>query len=179
VPGNQTLTVGGFDLRLENVVLPIGLTVDRVELTGNALHVESEPLAVRTPQPSALQAFIGEKSLESFLERQAPAGLRNFKVRLADDKLRIEATKTVLIDVRAVAHCKLRVVDGRQLFVDLISVDAFGVGITNLIQSQIDKINPILDVRDFPIEATLSRVEISDGILTAHGRVSPPERLVK
>jgi hypothetical protein len=176
VSRNETLDVGNFDVRLADVVLPIGLSLDTVVLTGRALHVESKPFKAVSPQPGNLRVTVGEKSLAAFLEKQAPGGLRDFSVRLKDGRLYIEATKNVIIDVRAKAVCTLRIVNGREVFVDLESVDVMGAGVKNLVQTQLEKLNPVLDTRDFPVEAELDSVTADEGHLIVLGRVSPPSQ---
>lgn len=175
VPHDDKLDVGEFSIHLRNVVLPMGLTVDDVRLAGRGLHLEKKPFVARIPEPGQMEVFVSQESLAKFLDAQAPAGLRNFSVQARDGKLFVNAVKTVLVDLKASAVCTLRIADGTKLMVDLQSVDVAGAGIKTLLQSQLDKLNPVLDAADFPIDATLNSVTIDRGGVVLLGQVSPPD----
>ena len=81
--------------------------------------------------------------------------------------------KSLVFDVPAKAVCTLRIVDGQKLFVDLESVEILGAGAKNLVQSQLDKINPVLDADSFPISATLTEVTTDAGVVTVRGTAAP------
>lgn len=171
--GKPSVEIGEFNAVFTGVVLPIGLRVETVKLTGSELRCAFEPFAAEAPQPGRIEIFVSESDLAEFLNRTSPAGLKNASVEARDGRLRITATKTVLIDVRAFATCNLRVVDGRRLFVDLETIDIMGAGPKQLIQAQLDRINPILDVSQFPFGASIDSVTIGDGRVLLEGRVTP------
>ena len=99
---------------------------------------------------------------------ESPGGLKDFQVELKDGKIFVRAS---LMIMKAHAVCTLRIENKKTLFVDLESVDVMGVGARNLVQSQLDKINPILDTNDLPVDAELTDYEISDGRLVLHGTI--------
>jgi hypothetical protein len=175
VPHNETLDVGEFTAHLRNLVLPMGLRVDDVRLYGKGLHLERTPFAARLEAPGTLEVFVGEASLAAFLEAQAPAGLKDFQVEARDGKLHIRAVKTVIVAIPATAVCRLRIEDGRRLFVELESVEvAGGASIKTLVQNQLDRINPIVDAADLPlVRATLNEVKVDRGGVILTGQVEP------
>jgi len=75
--------------------------------------------------------------------------------------------------MKASAICTLRIQEGEALYVDLESVDVLGVGAKNLVQNQLDKINPVIRMSDLPIEAALTDWVIEDGKLILEGDVHP------
>lgn len=169
----EQLDVGEFTLHLRNVSLPLGLKVDDVRLAGNGLHLERDPFVITVAEPGTLEVFVSEASLASFLDTQAPAGLKNFKVQARDGKLFVHAVKTVIVDLKASAVCSLVIEDWRKLIVVLESVDVAGAGIKNLIQAQLDKINPIFDLSDLPVNGALETISMEKGGVVLFGSVSP------
>ncbi|ARU39755.1 hypothetical protein CCB80_00775 [Armatimonadetes bacterium Uphvl-Ar1] len=75
----------------------------------------------------------------------------------------------VTIPVKAV--CTIEIRDGKRLEVVLKQADVLGGAAKNLIESQLDKINPIFDVADLPIEVNLMSVEADGGRVVVLGEV--------
>jgi len=168
---SRTLEIQSFDANLRGLILPMGLRVDSVKVSGFGLKCSYKPFEATSDEPGNLEVFVSEKDLAEFLNKMSPAGLKNVSVEAKGGTLHIRATKTVLIDVKAYAICSLRIADGKKLFVDLESIDIMGAGPKQLIQSQLDKINPIVDTADFPMDATLVTVEVAQGGVLVRGRI--------
>lgn len=166
--------VGPFAFHFESVILPMGLSVARVDVTGTGATAVDKPFSLVLDSPGRMEAEVREIDLASFLEAQAPGGLKDFSVRAESGKLHVTAKKTVLVDLKVAATASLRIVDGRQLWIDVESVDVMGAGAKNLVQSQIDRINPVLDAKDLPVDARLESVEVGDAKVLLRGTVSPP-----
>lgn len=166
--------VGSFQATLENVVLPIGLNVDRIELDGTGLEIHHSPIRVTVERPGRLTVEVTQESLAAYLEKMAPAGLHDFKVKATNGQLHVHAVKKVMVDIPAKAICSLRIVGQEELHVDVESVEVMGAGAKNLIQAQLDKLNPVLNAKDLPIPARLLHAEIQEGKLILRGEVSPP-----
>ncbi len=148
----------------------MGLVINGVTLTASQVHLQKDPFKVQVPEPGTLQALILAPNLADFLNQQAPGGLKDFKVELRDGKIHVQASIMIM---KALAVCTLRIQDGTQLFVDLESVDVMGVGAKNMVQNQLDKINPVLNAADLPIQAKLTGYEIADGRLIIQGQITP------
>lgn len=173
MPHEEKIDVGEFTAHLRNVSLPMGLKVDDVRLAGRGLHLERDPFVIEIPEPGKLEVFVSDASLAAFLEKQAPAGLRNFKIEAKDGRLHVNAVKTVIVDLKASAVCSLEIRDRQKMYVVLESVDVAGKGVKNLIQSQLDKINPVFDLADFPFDGTLESITIDQGGVILFGKISP------
>jgi hypothetical protein len=174
VPENHKLDVEFVQANFRDMTLPMGLRVDSVKITGEGVHIETEPFQASVRVPGSLEVFVGERSLADYLNKKAPGGLRNFSVQAGNGRLVIQASMVMILELRATAVCTLRIKDGRQLWVDLESVQVMGAGATNLVQTQLDKINPVLDVEEFPIRASLEQVTVADGGVILLGTVAPP-----
>lgn len=151
----------------------MGLHVDEVRIAGHTLRLERDPFLLVAPEPGKLEVFVSDASLAKFLEHMSPAGLKKFQVSAKEGKLYIQAVKTVILDLKASAVCTLRIEDKRRLFVAIETVEVAGAGIKNLLEAQLAKINPIIDVAMFPFQATLDTVSLATGGITLHGRISP------
>lgn len=168
------MDVASFEAHLRGVLLPIGLKLDTVDIRGQGLHLEKRPFVAEVQRPGEMVVTVQAESLAAFLEHQSPGGLRNFQVDIQGGRLYVQATKTILIEVRATAVCTLRIVDGKQLFVDLENVDVLGgSGLTNMVRQQMDALNPVLDAEDLPVEATLTEVEADAGRIVLKGQIRP------
>jgi hypothetical protein len=170
---SEKLEVATIDAHLTGVVLPMGLKLDEAVIRGQGLHLVKEPFSIQLNEPGSLEVKVGESSLEQFLESQAPAGLRDFEVQLRDGRIFAKASIRMILEVRGLAICRLRIEGGKRLMVDLESVDVLGVGARNLLQAQLDQINPVLDADDLPVDATLTEVAIEDGNVVLRGTVLP------
>jgi len=174
VKKKRTLEIASFDVCLRGLLLPMGLRIDQVKIAGYDLECTYSPFGAKAERPGDLEVFVSDKDLSAFLNAMPNIGLKNVTVEAKNGALHIRATKTVLIEMKAYAVCSLRIVDGGKLFVDLESVEIMGVGPKQLIQTQLDKINPVVDVADFPIPAVLDTVEIAEGGIVVRGRVEAP-----
>lgn len=151
----------------------MNLVLDEIRITGNELTVKGDPFSVSVEEPGRMTVFISTSSLAAFLEHLSPAGLRKFEVSASHGKLYVDAVKTVLVDLKAKAVCSVRVVDRKLLYVDLETVVVAGAGIKTLLQSQLDKINPIIDLDDLPLKAFVDSVTLDERGITLTGRVAP------
>lgn len=173
VSGTLRIQVGSVHAELRKVQLPIGLVLDLIRIDGDALQLQPNPFEAHLPQPGKLEVEIGNESLAAFLESRSPAGLRNFKVDIRDGKVFIQATKKIVVDVKASAVCTLRIEGNQQIFVDLESVDVMGGSLKNLVQSQLDEMNPVFDAKDLPVAAALRSVKSANGKIQIMGSVTP------
>ncbi len=172
---NHIIDVGHVSATFRDLVLPMGLRVDNVKVTGEGLHFETEPFQASVRQPGTFEVFVSEAALGEFLNKKAPGNVKKFRVTAVNGKLDVQASVVMLIELPATAICTLKIVDKRYLYVELESVNVMGAGATSLVQSQLEKINPILDVEEFPVRASLDHVEIVEGGVRLLGTVAPPQ----
>ena len=172
---SRSIQVQEVEAVFRGVTLPMGLRVEKVTIRATNIEASHDPLTIRPEQPGHLEVFVSEVDLADFLNRSGPVGMKNVSVQAHEGTLHIRATKTVVIDVRIYVVCALRIVERSKVYIDLESADLMGVGTKQLMQTQIDKINPVIDCKDFPIPSELESVEVIQGGILMKGRVSPPE----
>jgi len=155
--------------RAESVKLPNGLVLDEVVITSGPAQAAVKPFALRLDRPGSFEVTVTDQNLAEFLESQAPAGVSKFAVQSEGGAIKIEASAKAALGARVAAVCRLRVEEGRKLFVDLESVSLpFAHG---LIEQQIAKINPIMDVEEFPGTFHLTAVTADGGGVRLQGTI--------
>ncbi|HVT13142.1 MAG TPA: LmeA family phospholipid-binding protein [Fimbriimonadaceae bacterium] len=170
----NSLDVGHLAARLLAVTLPMGLTLDEIVIQGENVHIEKDPFQISLPTPGSMEVRISDTSLAAFLDRRAPGGLSEFRVRFADGLIHVEAKASIIISVNVGAVCRLRIEDGTKLFVELVRMESIGgSGAHNLVQRQLDGINPVIDVKDLPVNAMLDSVETEGSWLVLKGSIAP------
>ena len=156
-----------------SIQTPIGLVVDTLEIEAENAEIESDPFEVRLKKAGSWKARVEEGAVQMLLEQKAPAELQNVQATLLEGQVRVTGSVRVLIElsVEALSHLEIR--DGRQLWVALDSVQVAGVGGKSLVEKQIEKINPILDVNELPFDLRMNSVTILPGEIWVEGTVSP------
>lgn len=167
------VTVAGFQAVFHNVRLPFGLVIQEVKLSAADTLVDKDPWRLELSQPGTISAKVVAEDLQEFLEREAPGGLHDFKISLSEGKVNVEASIRMIVEIRASAICSLEIVDGRKLMVKLETVDVLGVGAKSLVENQLAKINPVLDVEEVPLNIQLQSVEIAEGAVILQGTAQP------
>ncbi len=170
----HSLQVEELQVCLRQVRLPIGLTLDSVEVSGASVGLGMDPFTLDLPAPATLKVKIGPENLQTFLAELKLAGARDLRVELVSQRLVVRGIIKMVIDVKFMAVCQLRIFQERQLHVDAESVEVLGKSATNLLQPHLAKINPLLDVKDFPVPVRLSGIVISADFVEVTGFVSPP-----
>ena len=170
------IALAAIEATARAVRLPVGLVFDRVTLNGEGLSFAIDPFVPAVSEPVQIEAEIGEESLARFLNRIAPGGLEGFHVQLQGGKATVDAVKRMLVSVPARAICSVRIEEGTRLYVDFEDVAMFGGNVKGMVQKQMEHVNPILDVTDWPWEVTLIEAVIAGGKLILRGTAVPVRR---
>ncbi len=166
------VTVGEFEAVFRNILLPFGLMVDAVKISGRQSTVTKHPFQVNFEKPGRALATVSAINLAAFLNRKAPGGLHDFEVKLDGGKLLISASVKVVVDVPASAVCTLEIRDGKQMWVNLDKVEVLGVGARRLVERQLARLNPVLDAEELPFKMELESVTVSEGELILVGNIT-------
>lgn len=172
---SQTIETQGLTATLTELVLPIGLTVDRFDIELGPTRVETSPLRILPAAAAFVDAEVSAASVAAFLNKKAPGGLSKFKVSCKDGLVTVDAKAKMLVEIPVSAIVTLEIVDGHKVMARLKSAEVMGGGASGLVDGMMDKINPILNTHDFPLPITLTEIEADNNMVTLHGEVMPPE----
>ncbi len=169
MPDHSDIAIGSIDATLRDLRLPVGLVLDYVKLDADGAAVRIDPVGISLKRAALVEVGIGERSLQAFLNLKAPGGLEDFRVHIRGGKVHVEAIKRVLVAVPARAVCSLRVVDETKLYVDVEDVQMLGAGVKDMVQGQLDQMNPIVDLAQLPVKAMIKEIVVDDGQVTLRG----------
>lgn len=164
------LTVGNLSATLTGAELPVGLTLDKIELGGQGIHLAQNPFEFNLKEAGLLRVEVSQASISAFLNHRAPTALSGFNVEIAGGALNVAATANVLLPIRVNATCTLEIEDKRRLYVRLSSVGGLDM-VKGLVQAQLDQVNPVFDVDQFPIATEIDKVTLEEGLIRVEGRL--------
>ena len=165
---SHAIPIQHAQIDLSGMVLPNGLLVERISVAGRDVQIQPKPLDLILSAPGTLSAELTEGELARFISGQLPAAVRDVEVQCIGGRLQVAAIAKVVFEIRAIAMCRLEIVHGRFIYVRLESVEPGGP-VGSLIESQIDRINPVFDAADLPLPVTLQSVSSEAGRLTVSG----------
>lgn len=150
---------------------PVGLLIDEVQFEGENLRINPDDL-VKSQGNGTFTAIVKAKSIEVFLDKLQPADLYEFEVAVKPDGIHIEAKKQVIVPIPVTAQAVLELSSPESLSIRLISAAAMGAGLKNLVSTQIERMNPIVEANMFPVPVVFERVEHREGEVVVLGRVT-------
>lgn len=159
-------------LTLSEFVLPMGLTLDSLELKGEDCMVETEPFSWSVGSPGRLEAVVGQDSVQAFVSSRLPAQVKDAKVLLESGVILVIAKAKLIFEVEVRAVCRLTITDGKRLNIELDEIEPGGP-VRSIVEGQLQGMNPLFDVSALPLDATLESVTIADGRLVLCGLVAP------
>ena len=168
----ETFEFAGMQATFSRVKVHPGLVIDEVRLSSPYASFAREPFSMSLPQPAQIEADILQRDVQAFLTAMAPGGLRGFNVRMDEGKVFVDATMQILVTVPVAGVGSLRIDQGTKLVIDLESISVGGGAAKNMVQKQLDAINPVFDLSKFPIDGCLTSVDIANGKATIKGHFS-------
>ncbi|HLP00008.1 MAG TPA: hypothetical protein VK171_15535 [Fimbriimonas sp.] len=166
--GEDLIQIGGIEATIKWLMTPIGLLIDEVRVTGGSHKID--PDAIKSTEFDLdFEATIFQKSIEVYLNKLEPAGLKDFVVNVKEDGLHIQATKTVILPIAAKVHAKLLLTDNQSISVQVLNAEAMGAGLKNMVASQIEQHNPIVTADLFPMAVTFDSLVHTDGAVKVVG----------
>jgi hypothetical protein len=171
VPKVKQIEILGLDATLRGISLDMGLTIDELVVTSGSAQVSVDPPGLSLQQPGKATVVVGEASVQSLLEKQAPAGKNSFVISISNGLVKVTAKARIVVELSITAHCRLVIREGNQLHVELQAVDLGGTPAKRLLETQLNKINPLVDGKDLPIQIEMNQVTALDGKITIHGKI--------
>jgi len=154
-------------IRLGGLVLPIGLELDEATVEGREVAVHTEPFSITLSDDARATVRVSCESIAKFLGSFLGGQLRDVAVSTEGDFLRVAATATVLVPIRASALCRLDVRESVMLDIALVSAEPAGA--RGLIERQLASVNPVIDVSTLPMNFVIESVEVGEGWVVVHG----------
>ena len=77
--------------------------------------------------------------------------------------------KTVLLPIQANAHAILKLDNEESISVELLSAEALGAGLKNMVANQLEQINPVVKADMFPIHVRFKQLMHEDGQVRVFG----------
>jgi hypothetical protein len=164
----SSIQIGEVSTTLTWLMTPIGLLIDQVTFTGGPFTIDTHDLE-NTAGELRFEAIIKNQSIAVFLEKLEPGGLHDFVVNVKPDGVHIEAIKTVLVPIQTTAHAILKLNGEVSISVELLSAEALGAGLKNMVANQIEQINPIVKADMFPFPVQFKEIVHHDGYVQVTG----------
>lgn len=165
---SHPISVGKLQTKLTQFMSPVGLLIDEILLEGGPIFINTDVLENSQGEVS-FEAIVRNQSIEVFLENLAPAGLHSFSVAVSESGIGINAVKTVLVPIPAKANAMLTLDSADSLSIELISAEALGAGLKNVVANQLAELNPIVTSDIFPVPVQFQRVVHTDGEVRIYG----------
>jgi hypothetical protein len=156
------------------ILLPVGLELDSLSLTLGPFAVGLDPLDLNHGSPGTFEAVLRLAALAAFIEAKAKGAVRDVRVSPKGGDLEIQATAKMVLEVRIVLRCGLRIESGTRVFVDLLDVSLPMA--RGLIQAELDKLNPVLDASALPLDVTLQEIVVSEEAAVLKGQAAWPSQ---
>ncbi len=148
---------------------PVGLLIDEANLTGGPVTINIDELEDSKGELE-FEAIIRNKSVAVFLEKLQPGGLHTFQVNIQPDGVHVDAVKTVLVPIPATAHAILKLDSSESISVELLSAEALGAGLKNMVANQLEQLNPIVKSDMFPIPVRFETITHEEGLVRVRGK---------
>lgn len=173
--GSQ-VRVESVQLQCGSVQLPFGLTVDEIVIRGADLCLASESAELTDIGPHEAFAIVSEKNVEKYLQPLLPSAVKDAQVFIGDGLLKIAARAVIVFPISVQVYCQLEVVDGKEVYLRLHSVEPGGP-VRGMLEKYLEEVNPILRASDLPLPLRFRSVLLDSGSVTLNGELiaSRPE----
>ncbi len=160
-------------LVLKNVRPPEGPTLSEVALGSTGLHISGPPLGAFLDRPAGVHVTIKTHDLQEFIDKNLGDRFRDCVVHVTHEGIRLEGQIKALLAVPFTAEVMPIVKGDRQIEIELISASIMGASTPGMVQSQLDKLNPVFDTTKFPVDLRLVSVTCEYGQIRIVGELTP------
>lgn len=103
------------------------------------------------------------KDIQEYLEQKRPGGLSNFEVKTENGLLTVIALSKMLLPVQIGSQGKLEFKEGKLNFSPIRTEVAGLPAPESLVEDQLKKINPIIDLTGWPVDSEIKTLTLSEG----------------
>ena len=152
-----------LDISTIGLVLPNGLRVAKAAVRMPTPVLHTSPVFLPEGTIVDVDASIEAADIQAYLNKKQPSGMTDFSVKAEDDLLTVTAIAKVVISVQVGGQGRLEFANGRLNFVPT-RAEVGGVKMPDgMMRDQLNKVNPIIDITGYPIDAKVKSIEIRDG----------------
>jgi hypothetical protein len=155
-----------FSLELLNLRLPSAPVLRSFQLEWNDAQVHRDPFRIPRGSSALVKVELTAESLRQYLEENRPPGLGAFEVKAEDGELTVIAVTRGLVPIQVGAKGTVRLEQGRLEFVPTRAEIAGMKAPDAMVREYVSKINPILDISKYDLEAQNVRITIQNGMIT-------------
>lgn len=156
-----TVEAAQLFLSLGMLKLPMGLTLDSVELIAQNVSASVPVKTVDHPKPAEVTVTVSKESLAEYLAGKMPAQFRNLTVEIGADQIVLLGQVNFVVNIPARVVVQLAISKGTELHVALIEVEP---SLTRpVVETQLQNQNPILKASDLPVDLEFTSVEYQPG----------------
>lgn len=159
---SEVVTAEAVQAQVSGLSLPMGLVIDRLEAVSGVFRIDPSEHRLDA-SPVEVVATISTMSLQRFLESQLPGFVTLSEIQFENQEIVVQAKAKVVFEVPFTAKFKLRIEEGREIWIETTYVDK-PVPIKGVLDSQLAQMNPIFKVSDLPLPCALNSVDIEGDI---------------
>lgn len=167
------ITVNEWSAEFRWIQTPIGLVINDLSIDGLRTKIEAEPFKIEADKPASWRARIVRDAIQMLLEARAPDNLREIDVRVDASGILVATRAKIVIELPVEALCELEIAEGRQLLAKVKSVSVGGGAGRSLVQQQLDRLNPLIDTANLPLDLRFGFVEYLPGEIIVGGTLAP------
>lgn len=145
--------------------------IAEAEVKSEGIEISMKPLLVTKGMKASIRAVIRADDLREHLERTKPGGLAAFNVTMEADEITVTGVTKLLIPVQVGARGRLVFSNARLEFVPERAEVAGVPAPEGMVREQLDKINPILDLSELPLEVSDPEFRMQNGFLTVRATI--------
>lgn len=170
-PDLNGAALGGLQLHIQRLSLPDIPVIDRIAFSGGEAKYDEPGMAIETVNRYVVTADITESDLCAFVRTKMPDRMRLRDLRVSPTGIKFTAEAVIIVPIPIRLMLRLEVVDGNELRIVADDVNVLGAGPKNLVQSQLQQLNPLLRTSDLPVPVQFDSVEHTDAKVIIKGSV--------
>ncbi|HWP31583.1 MAG TPA: DUF2993 domain-containing protein [Fimbriimonadales bacterium] len=156
----------------KGIVLPNGLRIAEARVSMPQLTLRVSPFLLPEGTNLDIELVAESMDLQEHLNAKSPAGISDIRVRAERGSIIITGIYRLLVPIPVGAEGVLEFENGKLNFV-LKRAEVAGVKAPeNLVREQIEKINPIVDLTGYPVQAEIKSIEIGNGKIRINANLS-------
>lgn len=162
------VTAQGMDATFRDLELSVGLRVHSLRIRSGEAVMNLHPFTLEFQNPGTVEVVVTQEAIAAMMAQHSPKAIGSFKVEAQNGKLFVSA-KAGIVSIKAVARMEIE--DKKRLVVRLEDIGRLPGPVRDLVATQVEKTNPLVETDDWPFEVSVDRVECEAGLVTVFGQL--------